>query len=161
MKKSKQNMVIQSDLESFKSEQDDVTKNLFKICCAIVNLQVNQRGQNFLDDKLLYTYLDAINFNRDDEELIYIDQLACIKSLINRKAYSLTDKQCKLIHQKFNNMSENRLKSLFLQEKELLKGDRIFRDKDQFPEPVPRLPIKETLREPFTPKQEIMTERPR
>jgi hypothetical protein len=28
--------------------------------------------------------------------------------LINRKAYSLTDKQCKLIHQKFNNMSENR-----------------------------------------------------
>jgi hypothetical protein len=89
------------------------------------------------------------------------DQLTCIKSLINRKAYSLTDKQCKLIHQKFNNMSENRLKSLFLQEKELLKGDRIFRDKDQFPEPVPRLPIKETLREPFTPKQEIMTERPR
>jgi len=83
--------MIQSDLESFKTEQDDVTKNLFKICCAIVNLQVNQRGQNFLDDKLLYTYLDAINFNRDDEELIYIDQLACIKSLINRKAYSLTD----------------------------------------------------------------------
>jgi hypothetical protein len=92
LERSKQNLLIASDLESFKSEQDDISKNLFKICCAILNLNVQQRGHNYLDDKLLYTYLDAINYNRDDPELILIDQLASIKSLINRKTYSLSDK---------------------------------------------------------------------
>lgn len=88
---SKQNLLIASDLESFKNEQDDVSRNLFKIICAIVNQNVNQRGHNFLDDKILYTYLDSINYNRDDPDLIYAEQVAAIKSLINRKTYSLTD----------------------------------------------------------------------
>ena len=117
LQKSKQNLLIASDLESFKTEQDDVSKNLFKIICAILNLQVNQRGHNYLDDKLLYTYLDAINFNRDDQELVLIDQLATIKSLINRKTYSLTDKQIRLIHHKFNNLAENREKTIFFNER--------------------------------------------
>jgi hypothetical protein len=90
----KQNLLIASDLESFKSEQDDVSRNLFKIICAILNERVNQRNQthNFLDDKILYSYLDSINYNRDDPDLIYADQVAAIKSLINRKTYTLTDK---------------------------------------------------------------------
>jgi hypothetical protein len=58
---SKCNLLIASDLESFKNEQDDVSRNLFKIICAIVNQNVNQRGHNFLDDKILYTYLDSIS----------------------------------------------------------------------------------------------------
>jgi hypothetical protein len=56
-----------------------------------MNQNINQRGHNFLDDKILYTYLDSINYNRDDPDLIYVEQLASIKSLINRKTYSLTD----------------------------------------------------------------------
>jgi len=111
-----------------------------------------------LDDKLLFTYLDSINFDREDQELVLIDQLSTIKSLINRKTYSLTDRQIKLIHQKFNNMAENRERTIFNKEKEYLKKDKVFMDKDQFPEQVPRLPIRQ-VREPYTPQQEVMTER--
>jgi hypothetical protein len=39
-----------------------------------------------------------------------------------------------------------------------LKKDKVFTDKDQFPETVPRLPIRQ-VREPYTPQQEVMTER--
>lgn len=113
----KQNLLISSDLETFKSEQDDVSRNLFKIICAIMNQNINQRGHNFLDDKILYTYLDSINYNRDDPDLIYVEQLASIKSLINRKTYSLTDQQVNLIHKKFKNMHDNRLRTTLQKEK--------------------------------------------
>lgn len=75
-----------------------------------------------MDETLLTTYLDSINFQRDDPELVLIDQLACIKSLINRRTYSLTDKQIRLIHDKFQNMAENRERFLFKKEREELKA---------------------------------------
>jgi len=71
-----------------------------------------------LDEKLLQTYLDSINFHRDDPDLVLIDQLATIKSLINRKTYSLSDKQIKLIHDRFKNLADQRNKYTFLKEKE-------------------------------------------
>lgn len=73
-------------------------------------------------------------------------------------------------------MAENREKTIFFKEKQLLKEDRQFRDKGQFPErefqqvqvpvqqvpvqqvQVPRLPVRQ-VREPYTPQQEVMTER--
>lgn len=129
----KQNLLISSDLETFKSEQDDVSRNLFKIICAIMKQNVNQRGHNFLDDKILYTYLDSINYDRDETDLIYVDQLAAIKSLINRKTYSLTDQQVNLIHKKFKNMHDNRLRNTVQKEKKILR-EKPFRDTDQFPD---------------------------
>lgn len=118
LEKSKQNLLVQSDLEKIRGDQEDIVKNLFKICCAILNMSVNQRGSNFLDEKLLQTYLDGINFHRDDEELVLIDQLATIKSLVNRKSYSLTDRQIKMIHDKFRNMFDNRERAIYLKERE-------------------------------------------
>lgn len=114
LEKSKQNLLVKSDLEQFRGDQDDIVKNLFKVCCAVLNMSVNQRGSNYLDEKLLVTYLDGINYHRDDPELVLIDQLATIKSLINRKAYSLTDRQIKMIHDKFRNMYDNRERSAYL-----------------------------------------------
>lgn len=67
----------------------------------MLGLYINQKGNNYLDDKLLITYLDTINFHRDDPDLVLIDQLATIKSLVNRKSFSMTDKQVQLIHDKF------------------------------------------------------------
>ena len=49
---SKDNLLIKSDLDQEQNVQDiegDLTRNLFKICCAILELQVNQRGYNYLD----------------------------------------------------------------------------------------------------------------
>lgn len=37
---------------------NDIQKNLFKVCCAILNLKVPQMGQASLDEGLLYQYLD-------------------------------------------------------------------------------------------------------
>lgn len=58
-------------------------------------------------------------------------------------------------------MAENRDRSLFLKEKDILRDERQFQDRDQFParEIVPKLPLRQPLREPYTPKQELMTDR--
>lgn len=53
------NILIASNSQS--SAQNDIQKNLFKICCAILNLRANQRGDLTLDDNVLYQYLDQIN----------------------------------------------------------------------------------------------------
>jgi len=52
-------------------------------------------------------------------------------------------------------MHDNRMRDTLHREKQLLKAKKPFRDVDQFPEQVPRLPI----REHFTPQQEVLTER--
>lgn len=84
---------MKSDIEAENQDLYDISKNLFKVLCAMLGLYINQRGTNYMDDKLLVTYLDTINFHRDDPDLVLIDQLATIKSLVNRKSFALTDKQ--------------------------------------------------------------------
>lgn len=70
---------------------------------------MNQRLHNIIEDRLVVSYLDQINYNREDQELILIDQLASIKSLITRKAFSLTDKHIRMIHNKFRNFHDFRI----------------------------------------------------
>merc|ERR1712046_136763 len=108
MDKSKQNILIKSDLEQYRTEYDDIQKNLFKVVCAILNLQVNQRDYNYMEPYTLNTYLDAIKHVRDDQDLVLINQLATIKNLINRPVYSLSDMQVRQIHLKFKNMADER-----------------------------------------------------
>ena len=88
---------------------EDLTKNLFKIFCGIFNMRLRQRGINQLEDKLLISYLDAINFDIHDNDLILLNQMATIKSLVNRKSFSISDKQISMIHKKFLNIYHQRL----------------------------------------------------
>jgi len=67
-------------------------------------MRLRQRGHNPVDDKLLMTYLDAINFEVHDTDMVLLSQFATIKSLINRKAFCVTDKQIEIIHRKFMNL---------------------------------------------------------
>ena len=46
----KGSLCIDTDAGQFSGESEDVTKNLFKVCCAILNLRPKQRGQNPLSD---------------------------------------------------------------------------------------------------------------
>lgn len=62
-----------------------------------------------MEDKLLISYLDAINFNIHDNDLILLNQMATIKSLVNRKSFSISDKQISMIHKKFLNIYHQRL----------------------------------------------------
>jgi len=62
----------------------------------------------YLDDFQLQQYLDGINYNRDDTDLIVIDQLSAIKSMINRPSYKLTASQSAIIKKKFNNLAITR-----------------------------------------------------
>jgi hypothetical protein len=71
---------------------DDAVKNLFKILCGVMNMRLKQRGFNQMDDKILKSYLDGINHSILDDDLILLNQLATIKSLANRKAFSVTEK---------------------------------------------------------------------
>ena len=61
-----------------------------------------------MDDKILKSYLDAINHNILDDDLILLNQLATIKSLANRKAFSVSEAQISKIHKKFVNMHDER-----------------------------------------------------
>jgi hypothetical protein len=109
--------LIKSDLEANNQDLYDISKNLFKVLCAILGLHINTKGQNYLDDKLLVTYLDTINFHRDDPDLVLIDQLATIKSLVNRKSFTMTQTQVALIQQKFSNMLDSRNSYFQLQQR--------------------------------------------
>lgn len=162
---SKDNLLIRSDLEQENDQttvqdlEGDLTRNLFKICCAILNLTVNQRGHNALDERLLMSYLGSVNytgqteeetptpggpivsnlaeehclipvpmhlkeqgqaagFQYDETEMVRVsgytvrDQLACIKSLINRPSYSLSDRQIRMICDAFQNFADNRQRYL-------------------------------------------------
>lgn len=90
MRDQKSNLVI---LEGGKiGGHDDIAKNLFKICCAILNLRPGQRGLTVIDDNLLMQYLDQININRFLQDDNLLAQFQILKNLINRKAFSLNDR---------------------------------------------------------------------
>ena len=91
IKEQKNNLTIQSNTLP---EQDHIQSNLFKICCAILNLKPGQRGMPYIDDNLLTQYLDQIVVSEpypSDDNLLA--QVSVIKNLINRKAFSLTERQ--------------------------------------------------------------------
>ena len=87
---------------------DDIQRNLFKVCCAILNLKAPQMGQASLDEGLLYQYLDQVDINSFALDSNLFNQIQVIKNLANRKAFSLSDKEIKMIHLKFKNMSIHR-----------------------------------------------------
>lgn len=62
LRKHKKNLMVYSKSGEYSGESEDIVKNLFKICCAIQNLKLKQRGHNQLDDELLKSYVDAINY---------------------------------------------------------------------------------------------------
>lgn len=102
-------MPVKNDVRYLSGEAtDDIVKNLFKILCGIMNMPLKQRYNNQLDDNVLIQFLDTINFDVLDDDLILLNQLATIKRLANRKAFSLTDTQMVLIHEKFKNMYAQR-----------------------------------------------------
>mmetsp|Transcript_39100 Transcript_39100/g.59634 ORF Transcript_39100/g.59634 Transcript_39100/m.59634 type:complete len:84 (-) Transcript_39100:1015-1266(-) len=73
LKQSKKNLYIDTDAGQFRGESEDITKNLFKVCCAIQNMRPKQRGQNPLDDNLLRRYLDQVQETKMDRETLVID----------------------------------------------------------------------------------------
>jgi hypothetical protein len=85
-------LYIDTESGSFAGASEDVTKNLFKICCAIMNYRPKQRDQNKIDGQVLKSYLDQVNEQRSGRDMLIIDQLTAIKNLANRRAFSLGDK---------------------------------------------------------------------
>ena len=43
------------------SESEEITKNLFKVCCAILNIKPKQRMTNKLDEAVLRENLSLID----------------------------------------------------------------------------------------------------
>ena len=58
LKQQKESLFIDTDSGQFRGESEDITKNLFKVCCAILNLRPKQRAQNPLDDHVLRQYAE-------------------------------------------------------------------------------------------------------
>ena len=97
-------------------------KNLFKLICAILNIRLKQSGLNELQSDHLLGVLDTINFNILDHDLILLNQMAVIKSLIIGNAFCISDKQVGTINKKFVNLYHQRLNHndgvLFVDEEE-------------------------------------------
>ena len=84
----------------------------------------------FIDDQLLSQYLDQIVTGeryQSDENLLA--QISVIKNLINRKSFSLSDKQIAQIYQKFKNMSIHRQEFIF----EMNKANNAKKMNDELP----------------------------
>ena len=87
-------MVVKNDLKYISGEStDEIVKNLFKVLCGCMGMPLKQRGHNMMSDKMLFKFLDTINFDVLDDDLIILNQLSTIKSLSNRPAFSMTDVQ--------------------------------------------------------------------
>lgn len=108
----------------FQGQTEDVTKNLFKMCCSILNYKPKQTNQSTLEDQILREYLDQVQENRHQRDTIIIDQMIMLRNIVNRKAFSLTDKQIQLVHKKFYNLCINRKEQLY-QKQRLHNKDRI------------------------------------
>lgn len=109
LRQQRNNLLLTSQSGSVMSEEtDEITQNLFKVLCAIMNLKPANRAYQQLDQNLLNSYLSYIDLNKDDQDILILEQLATIKSLINRQPYSLGDNQVFAIHKKFMNLYQNR-----------------------------------------------------
>ena len=89
-------------------QSKDVTQNLFKVCCAILNLIPKQRCVRSLQDSVLKSHVDKVKYSfQYNREYLIIDQLKIIKELVNRKAFAISPKQIYIINNNFINMSQN------------------------------------------------------
>ena len=72
-------------------------------------MRLRQRGFNQLEDRLLKSYLDVINFEASNPDIVILNQLSAIKNIANRKAFSISELQISVIHRRFQNMYNQRL----------------------------------------------------
>jgi hypothetical protein len=91
LNQQKQLLVIDTEEGNFEGIAEDMTKNFFKICCAILNYRPKQRDINPLPDPDLREILDKIQLKNRDT--LILDQFNAIKELCHRKAFSLSDRQ--------------------------------------------------------------------
>ncbi len=129
LRKHRRDLMVYSASGEYSGESEDIVKNLFKVCCGIQNFKLKQRGHNQLDTKLLYSYVDAINFQHPNPDFIVMDQLNTIKSLVNCKAFMLTHSQIEYLHDKFKNFHNQRRE--FMEAEERAKAEK------QRPPPTP------------------------
>ena len=71
----KKSLYIDTEAGQFEGKSEDITKNLFKICCAILNLKPKQRKQNYFDEPLLKHFLSSIKEQGKGTETLIIDQI--------------------------------------------------------------------------------------
>jgi hypothetical protein len=46
------NLMFHSVSGKYSGEKEDIVKNLFKVCCGLLNFRLAQRGRNRLDENL-------------------------------------------------------------------------------------------------------------
>ena len=70
----------------------DVEKNLLNIICAILNVDNDDSSNQaeYINDQLLLSFIGTIQYGRHDPDLILIDQVFAIKSIINRPLFNLS-----------------------------------------------------------------------
>ena len=71
---------------------DQIRQNLLTFCLAIHNMNGMPQA-TILADQILKAHLNQLNLKGSDREKILIDQINCIKSLVNRPVFALTDRQ--------------------------------------------------------------------
>lgn len=70
----------------------EIHNNLLQVCLAIVNNRTQYESHPCLEDQILKLYLSNIHPGTADRQQYIVDQIMCIKHLVNRKAFSLNEK---------------------------------------------------------------------
>ena len=150
--------MLHSKSGEYSGESEDIIKNLFKVCCGFQKLRLAQRGHNQLDDALLNTYINAVNYDHPNPDFVIMDQLNTIKSLVNRKAYMLNIRQIDLLHEKFNNFYLQR--KVYIDEIERQRREQLARERQrklqQQVNHQPLSPKINTQRRPVEPPKKVV-----
>ena len=91
-----------------------------------------------LDDMILKSYLSNIDLRLVDGNVVLIDRLNCIKNLVNRAEFDLTERQSVQIHVKFKEFCTTR-KDLLFEEKKKARMDKVMEEENAKYYPIPKV----------------------
>lgn len=74
LRQQRNNLLITSETGSVMSEEtDEITQNLFRVLCAIMNLKPANRAYQVLDQNLVNSYLGYIDLNKSDQDILILE----------------------------------------------------------------------------------------
>lgn len=78
-----------------KKKAKEIHNNLLQVCLAIISNRTRYEEHELLEDQILRLYLSKVSTKAKGREQYLVDQIMCMKHLVNRKAFSLSGKQVK------------------------------------------------------------------
>ena len=101
---SKYGVNLTVDVES-QEQLNYVKSNFFTLFCAIQNYLIKKENSEINDAEFKH-FVGQVNCSQKDELVLIIEQLICLKNLVDKPKFSFKDSQTKIMHQTFLKFSQ-------------------------------------------------------